>query len=135
MTETQISLVSPSALRTLDNLKAFFLIIILINYLSLRYSPEKSSPATEVRARASQAMKSELIRPENIPETKTKDEKPKTKKPKTSRNCRWALFIVALILIVFVAAVVYNFEKLPALNKLRRPAVPFASIAPKNHSE
>ena len=88
-----------------------------------RFSPEKSPPATEIRARASQRQESKAI-PENIPETKITEEKPKTAKPKTSKKCRWVLFIFILIFIIFAAAVVYNFEELPALSQKFQSALP-----------
>ncbi|CAB4005178.1 lamina-associated polypeptide 2-like [Paramuricea clavata] len=89
-----------------------------------RFSPEKSPPATEMRARASRQQESESV-PENIPETKVAEEKPKMPKPKTSRTWRWVLFIIIVILIIFAGAVVYNVEKLPVLNKqLASPGPP-----------
>jgi uncharacterized integral membrane protein len=97
----------------------------------LRFSPEKSSPATEIRARASHQQKSESV-PENIPEINTTEEKPQTAKPKTSNKCRWVLFIVILILIIFAAAVVYNFEQLP-LGKQGQSALPPAASNKSNN--
>ena len=88
-----------------------------------RFSPEKSPPATEVRARASQRQESEEI-PENIPETKITKEKTKTTKSKTSKKWRWVSFIFILILIIFAAAFVYNFEELPAIGQKITSALP-----------
>ena len=96
-------------------------------FLPFRFSPEKSPPATEIRARASQRQESKEI-PENIPETKVTKEKPKTPKPKTSKKCRWVLFIVILILIILSAALVYNFEELPAIGQKIEQLLPDSTV-------
>ena len=93
-----------------------------------RFSPEKSQPATEVRARASKQQQSESI-PENIPETRIPEEKAKTAKPKPSRKWRWILLFVVLILI---ALVVYNFEQLPIPSKGPQSALPGPPAPPKS---
>ena len=91
--------------------------------LLIRFSPERSAPATDVRARPTQQKKSESI-PENIPETKTTEEKPKTQKPKTSKKWLWVMFVLVLIVIILAAAVVYNFETSPILKEQPTKNIP-----------